>query len=128
MTVVTIKEPDHCTIVATGSWCLLAALTAGGACLGSLRFAGGVLAGGLIAIGNYYWLMSIMHRVLYRQPESPERFAILRYLLRLTVIGVLIYLLIVKLGVDILGLLLGLSILVMTITALALYTLNTKGE
>ncbi|GFE56897.1 ATP synthase subunit I [Geobacter sp. AOG1] len=128
MTVVTIKENDYFTAVTTGSWCLLAALTIGGACFGSLRFAGGVLAGGLIAIGNYYWLLSIMQRVLYRQQENPERFAILRYLLRLTVIGALIYLLIVKLDIDIRGLLLGLSILVMTITALALYMLNTKGE
>lgn len=128
MTVETIKEPDHNAIVATGSWCLLAALTLGGACFGSLRFAGGVLAGGLIAIGNYYWLLSIMQRVLYRQQENPERFAIVRYLLRLTVIGALICLLIVKLDVDIRGLLLGLSTLVLTITALALYSLNTKGE
>lgn len=128
MTVETIKEPDHSAIVATGSWCLLAALTLGGACFGSLSFAGGVLAGGLIAIGNYYWLLSIMQRVLYRQQENPERFAIVRYLLRLTVIGALIYLLIVKLDVDIRGLLLGLSTLVLTITALALYSLNTKGE
>jgi hypothetical protein len=128
MTLVTTKEPDLFTAVTSGSWVLLAALTIGGACFASLQFASGVLAGGLIAIGNYYWLRSIMLRVLYGQQGNPGRFAILRYLLRLTVIGALIYLLIVKLGVDIRGLLLGLSILVLTITALALYTLNTKGE
>ncbi len=128
MTVATTKEPDLFTSVTTVSWVLLAALAIVGACFGSLRFAGGILAGGLIAIGNYYWLLSIMQRVLYRQQENPGRFAILRYLLRLTVIGALIYLLIVKLGVDVRGLLLGLSILILTITALAIYTLNTKGE
>jgi hypothetical protein len=128
MTVAMTKEPDLSTSVTTGSWVLLAALVIGGACFGSLRFAGGVLAGGLIAIGNYYWLLNIMQRVLYGQQDKPERFAIVRYLLRLSVAGALIYLLIVKLGIDIRGLLLGLSILVLTITALALYTLNTKGE
>jgi hypothetical protein len=128
MTVAMTKEPDLSTAVTTGSWVLLAALAIGGACFGSLRFAGGVLAGGLIAIGNYYWLLSTMQRVLYGQQEKPERFAIVRYLLRLSVAGALIYLLIVKLGIDIRGLLLGLSILVLTITALAIYTLNTKGE
>jgi len=52
----------------------------------------------------------------------------LRYLLRFAILAFVIYLLVVHAGIEVLGLTLGLSLLVIVITALAIYMFVTKGD
>lgn len=104
-----------------GGWILLSVLVLGSLPFATSSFTAGVLAGGLLSLANFTWLRSILARALNLEAGQAARFAQLRYLLRLTLQGVAIYLLIAVWGVDVYGLLLGLSVLVLNIMAVAAY-------
>ena len=121
-------EDDFLQILTRSSWIILTLLTLAGMIMVSGRFALGVLTGGLLALGNFYWLRSILQRILQQATEHPSRYAIIRYLLRLTLLGVAIYWL-MRFNIDLSGLLLGLSVLVVTIIGFSIYhIMQRKGE
>lgn len=103
-------------------------LAAAGLLFGSLRFASGVLAGGVLAIANFYWLRSILVRAFRLQPEEAPRFALFRYIVRLALLAAAVFVLITYCRVDIFGLLLGLSVLVINIIALSIYMISKQGD
>jgi hypothetical protein len=128
MTAVKINENNIFTLLIRGSCFVLLVLTIFGFILGSLKFAASILIGGLLAIANFFWLRNILQRTLLLQPQTASRFAVVRYIVRLALLGVVLFLLITYFDVNILGLLLGLSVLVITIIALSLYYMSTlKG-
>jgi hypothetical protein len=128
MTTIERVEKDILSIVTKWSWLLLGALTVTCSLLGSLNFGIGVAAGGLIALGNNFWLRSILERILIQQRSDARSYAIVRYILRLTISGIIIVAL-MKFGVNIAGLLVGLSVLVITITTVSVFlSLSDKGE
>lgn len=124
----TINEDRLFAAITAGSWVLVSVLSLAGYLFGSGRFAAGILAGGILAIGNFYWLKNTLRRVLQLQPQQAGSFAQFRYLLRLALVALVLYLLIVHTGIDIIGLILGLSVLVAVIMGLSLYMLLDKGE
>lgn len=93
----------------------------------SANFGGSLFIGGVLATANFLWMKRGVATALQLQPRNATRFAVLRYLLRLAVMAVLLYLLIVRLGVDIFGLLIGLSVLVLNITIFSIYLSTRKG-
>lgn len=127
MTAVKITEDNIFTVIIAGSWVLLALLCLAGLLFGSTAFAAGVLAGGVLAIANFYWLRTILTRALRMQGTKASRFAQLRYILRLAILGIAVYALVVHAGVSVIGLLLGLSVLVINIIALSIYMFTLKG-
>lgn len=122
-----INDENILTVVTRGSWLLLALLTAASLALASDRFTAGVVAGGLLAMANFYWLRHSLERILQLQPARPSAAAVLRSLVRLALLAIAVYLLITRFGVDVLGLLLGLSILVITILAVSLFAVIRPG-
>lgn len=128
MTAARINENNIFAALNVGSWLLLALLSLAGLIFGSLRFATGIAVGGILAILNYYWLRTILERVLVQKPEHPGRFVQVRYALRLALLALIIYYLITHGGIDIVGLLVGLSVIVIVIMALSIYLLTTKGD
>jgi hypothetical protein len=124
---VKIDENNIFPVVTAGSWLLLAAFTAAGAILVSLSFAGGVLAGGLVAIANCHWLYRILQRAMQLPATQAVRFAQFRYLIRLGIIAVIVALLITYGKINIFGLLLGLSVVVVAIVAVAAYMATRNG-
>ena len=128
MKTVRITDDNIFTVLTAGSWVLLTLLTIGGLIFGSPGFAAGVLAGGLLAIANFYWLLSILKRVLLLPAGKAGRFAQVRYVVRLALMALVIWLLIVRVGIDVIGLLVGLSVLVINIIALSIYRLTLKGD
>ena len=128
MKTVRITDDNIFTVLTAGSWLLLTLLTIGGLIFGSPRFAAGVLAGGLLAIANFYWLLSILKRVLLLPAGKAGRFAQVRYVVRLALMALAIWLLIVRVGIDVIGLLVGLSVLVINIITLSIYRLTLKGD
>ncbi len=128
MTAARINENNIFAALNVCSWCLLALLTLAGLIFGSQRFAAGLAAGGILAILNYYWLRTILERVLSQRPGHAGRFVQIRYVLRLALLALVIYWLITHGGIDIVGLLVGLSVIVIIIMALSIYMLTTKGE
>jgi len=116
-----INDENLLALLFRGGWILLLVLALSSLMFASRSFTAGVLAGGLLSLANFTWLRSILARALNLEARQAARFAQLRYLLRLTLQGVAIYLLIAVWGVDVYGLLLGLSVLVLNIMAVAVY-------
>lgn len=79
----------------------------------------GVLAGGIIGIANFLWMRGTLRRILGVLPANPGRYAVLWFLVRMVVLGVILYLLLVSGFFSPTGLLVGLSIIVITIVALS---------
>lgn len=128
MTTVKINEDNIVTVLAFGSLALLALLAVAGFILGSLRFGLSVIAGGVLALVNFYWLKTVLARSLSLQADTAPRFALFRYIVRLTALGGAVYLLLVYCRADVFGLLLGLSVLVFNIIALSFYMISAKGD
>jgi hypothetical protein len=128
MTTVKINEDNIVTVLAFGSLALLALLAVAGVLLGSLRFGLSVIAGGVLALANFYWLKTVLVRSLRLQPDTAPRFALFRYIARLTALAGAVYLLLVYCRADVFGLLLGLSVLVLNIMALSFYMISAKGD
>ena len=128
MKTVKISEGNIVTILTIGSLALLAVLVLCSFIFSSARFASSVLAGGFLALVNFYWMRSALVRSLRLDVRSAPRFAIVRYLARLTVIAAAVYLFIVVFRLDIVGLLIGLSVLVFNIMSLSLYMISAKGD
>ncbi|HWI40401.1 MAG TPA: ATP synthase subunit I [Verrucomicrobiae bacterium] len=122
-----ITEDNIERVVQTISWTLLALLSLGGLVFRSGAAAAGILAGGLIALGNFYWLKSVIRRALGLPASRVRRFALLRYVVRLAVIGMVLYLLIVSYGIDIFGLIIGLSVIVASIFVVTVLLSIQKG-
>ena len=122
-----ITENNLFAILSAGNWVVLALMAAGGLLFGTARFATGVLAGGLIAVANCYWLYSILQRAMQLPVRKAVRFAQARYFIRLVVIAVIVSALIIYQGINIPGLLLGLSVLVVNIIFITIYISIHKG-
>ena len=122
-----INEDNIFPRLVAGSLILSAVLGAASALFLSVRFGASLFAGGLLATANFMWLRRGLESALRLNPGIAQRFATLRFLLRLAIMALLLYVLIVRLGADIFGLLLGLSVLVVNITAFSIYLSTRKG-
>ncbi len=114
------------------SWTLLAIMTLGSAVLVSLWFAWSVFAGGVLSICSF-WVSNkdIMRMVgsISSLPSLEDRKAqaqqgqkgyLLKFWLRIVIIGVVLLLLIKSRAVNIFGLILGLSTVVIAITFISM--------
>jgi hypothetical protein len=98
------------------NWVLLALLASGSFVFFSRKFALGVLAGGILAVANYYLVKRSLRRALDPERKGKTRFLyLLKYGLRFAALGLIIALLLIKGWVSPLGMLLGLSIIVLGI-------------
>lgn len=110
------------------SWILLLVFTGVGLIFGSKTLGLSILAGGIAAIANNYWLRNILQRILIQQRSDAATYAILRFFLRYLLVAIAV-LAALRMGANIAGLLLGLSILVITTLVFSLYTLmQPKGD
>ncbi|MBW2631505.1 MAG: ATP synthase subunit I [Deltaproteobacteria bacterium] len=79
------------------------------------RFAMGVLLGGLISIANFRWLSRDLRIVFLKHADRAKPFIIVKYYIRLIFMGVVLFFVITRVPIDVLGLLLGLSVVVINI-------------
>jgi len=123
-----INEDSLFAVIIKGSLGLLAVLTLGALALFSGKAALGVLAGGSIAIVNFLWLRNVLQRILGLLPANAQRYALMRYIARMTVTGCALYFVLTSEWFSLAGVLTGLSIIVANIFALSLYrALRTGG-
>jgi ATP synthase I chain len=115
MTPETENEADLFRTLLICSGFLLLLLVLGGWMVGSRQVASGIACGGLLALGNTLWLKLTVQRAMGLEPRQAGRFAVIRYLLRLAILAGLLYLLLVTIGINIIGLIIGLSVLVLVI-------------
>ncbi|MBU1567161.1 MAG: ATP synthase subunit I [Proteobacteria bacterium] len=114
------------------SWSCLAVLTVGAAVIVSFEFAWAVLVGGLISIGSFWVSSSEVMRVIHsvvslstledRQAQARQghKGYLVKFWGRLAIIGVVLLVIIKSQVVNIFGLILGLSTVVLAITFISL--------
>jgi hypothetical protein len=123
-----INEDNLFAVIIKGSLGLLVVLTIGSLALFSGKAALGVLAGGIIAIVNFLWMRNVLQRILGLLPVNAQRYALMRYIARMTVTGCALYFILTSGWFSLAGVLMGLSIIVANIFALSLYrALSTGG-
>src|ERR1035437_1246748 len=94
------------------NWLVLGFLLLLGSVFASANFALGILAGGLISILNFYGLCRGLQKSFgeMKANQSPGKAPlILKYLLRLAITGVALYVILAKTTADVFGLVIGLS-------------------
>lgn len=111
---------------------VLVVLTVGSALFMSVSFALSVLVGGIISIGSFWFsnkgVVSLVDSVTSialpeerkAQAQQSQKGYLLKFWLRIVIIGVLLLLLIKSKMVNIFGLILGLSTVVLTVTVISM--------
>ena len=122
-----INEDNLFAVIITGSLGLMAFLALGGWALFSLQFGLGAAAGGCIAIANFFWLRNVLQRILSQLPANAATYAQLRFIVRLSVTALLVYFIITSGWFSLAGLFTGLSVIVINIIALSLYSALRAG-
>lgn len=115
-------------VIIKASLALLTAATIAALAFFPLKAGLGVLAGGIIAIVNFIWMRSVLQRILGLLPAKPNLYVQLRFVARISVTGLVLYVIITSGWFSLAGLLVGLSVVVANIIALSLYrALRTGG-
>lgn len=110
--------------VTRSNWILLLAAVSGAGLLKTADFTLGILAGGLIVTGNFHLTYRRLKKV-FERPRLPSVGSMLvRHYIRFSLSAVVIFVLISKRLVDPGGLLIGLSVVVVSITLAGLLELR----
>ena len=123
----TEKDPLQKRLEIT-NWILLAVLVAGSLFLRSPRFSLGILLGGLISIVNFHWLYRNLLSVFTKHLNRARAALMLRYYLRLVITAIELYWNISRNLVDVIGLVIGLSVVVLNIVLTTLLALSRKNH
>ncbi len=121
----TEKDPLQKRLEIT-NWILLAVLVAGSLFLRSHRFSLGILFGGLISIINFHWLYRNLLSVFSKHLNRARAALMLRYYLRLAVTALALYWIISRDLVDVIGLVAGLSVVVLNIVLTTIVVFSKK--
>ncbi|MDD2733987.1 MAG: ATP synthase subunit I [Desulfuromonadaceae bacterium] len=124
---ITINEDNLFAVIIKGSLGLLVILTLAGWALFSLQVGLGAAAGGCIAIVNFFWIRNVLQRILGQLPANATTYAQLRFVARLSVTAVLLYFIITSGWFSLAGLFVGLSVIVINIIVLSLYSALRAG-
>jgi len=81
----------------------------------------------VISIVNFYWLYQDLQNSFQRLMDGSRTSILLKYCLRLALTAVLLYLIIAYRFADVLGLLLGLSIVIINIVFTVILTFHKKN-
>ena len=124
---ITINEDNLFAVIIRGSLGLLAFLTLAGWAVFSLRVGLGALAGGCVAIVNFFWIRNVLQRILGQLPAKAVMYAQFRFIARLSLTGLFLYFVITSGWFSLAGLFAGLSIIVLNIIALSIYSALRAG-
>ncbi len=116
--------------IKTTCWIVLAVLTIFGWVWFGRELATGILVGGLLAVLNFHIMAHVLGSTLNRQWSDKEEwqtagrqavsFMTLKYILRFTILAVIIFFLVKNGWVNIFGLVVGLSTVVLTLFVLGI--------
>ena len=124
---ITINEDNLFAVIIKGSLGLLITLTMAGWILFSLNVGLGIFAGGMIAIVNFFWIRNVLQSILSQRPANAPMYAQFRFIARLSLTGFILYFIITSGWFSLAGLFIGLSIIVINIVTLSLYSALRAG-
>ena len=97
------------------NWIILCLFVAISLLFFSTDFTLGIMLGGLISVGSYSWRQRDLRAVFRNLTERSRSAIMFRYYIRFFVSAVLIFFIITKTSADVIGLLIGLSIVTISI-------------
>jgi hypothetical protein len=109
------------------NWIILGLFVLISLLLWTFQFTLGILLGGLISIINFFWLKRDLRAVFSNLTGRAKSAIMFRYYLRFFVSAVVIFFIISRTIVDVMGLLIGLSIVVINIVLTLLMGLSKKN-
>jgi len=108
------------------NWIVLAVLFVSALILTSIKFSLGILLGGFISIVNFYWMERGLRDLFTKNSKSIKARIIVKYYIRLALIAIVLYFLIAYGTVNVIGLLIGLSVVVINIIITLITTMAKK--
>ena len=109
------------------NWVVLAVFVIAGALIFSLKFTLGVLLGGLISIVNYHWLCWDVKKVFAHLTDRAKSRIMFKYYIRFGITAVALYFIVSSGIVEVVGLLIGLSTVIVNIVITAVMALSKKN-
>ena len=122
-----INEDNLFAIIIKGSLGLLTVMVVVGWLLFSTKVGLGLLVGGCIAIANFFWIRNVLQRVLGQPAAGATGYAQLRYIARLSLTGLVLYFVITSGWFSLAGLFVGLSIIVINIITISIFSALRAG-
>jgi hypothetical protein len=122
----TEKDPFQQRIE-TINWITLAVFVLISLILLSYRFSLGVLLGGFISIVNFHWLSHDIKKVFKIINDRSKSRVMFKYYIRFSITAVVLYFIVSNNIVDVIGLLVGLSTVLINIVLIAAMTLLKKN-
>jgi len=104
------------TFVTRSNWVLLASVSLLGLLAASPAFARGIIFGGLIVTVNFHLLAKTLKKALRPRSLASPNVILIKYYIRFIISGVIIFFLIRQQVVNPIGLFIGLSVVVASIT------------
>jgi len=111
--------------IETVNWIILAVIFVPALIFAPLKFALGILLGGFISIINFYWMDRNLRSIFAKNTGNIKGQVVAKYFIRLGITGVVLFFLIAYKTVDVFGLLIGLSVVIINII-LNMFTNLTK--
>ncbi len=109
------------------NWIILVALVGSSLFLNITRFSLGILCGGLISVVNFHWLYRNLMSVFTKYPDRAKKAILIHYYIRLAVIAFLLFWVISGNLVDIIGLVIGLSVVPLNMILTTILVLSNKN-
>ncbi len=108
------------------NWIMLAILFIPALIFAPFKFSLGILLGGFISILNYYWMERGLRGIFANTAGNIKGPVIGKYYIRLVLTAIVLYFLIANGTVNVIGLLIGLSVVVINIIITLITTMAKK--
>ncbi|MDD4356518.1 MAG: ATP synthase subunit I [Smithellaceae bacterium] len=109
------------------NWIILAILFIPSLFFAPFKFSLGILLGGFISILNFHGMEHGLHSLFKNLSGNVKRPTMMKYYIRLALTGVVVYFLLAADTVHVVGLLIGLSVVVINVTLTVITTLAKKN-
>jgi hypothetical protein len=108
------------------NWIILAILVIPALIFAPFKFSLGILLGGFISILNYYWMERGLRGIFTNTAGNVKASVMGKYYIRLVLTAIVLYFLIANDTVNVIGLLIGLSVVVINIIITLITTMTKK--
>ena len=109
------------------NWITLGVILVPALIFAPLKFSLGVLLGGFISILNFYWMEKGLRGLFQKTGGNVKGSVLIKYYIRLAMTAVVLYFLIAYETVNVIGLLIGLSVVVINIIITVIFSLTKKN-
>lgn len=109
------------------NWVILGIVVGTSYLLMSDRFTLGIIVGGLISVVNFYWLEHDLYKIFCRLNERAKSRVMFKYYIRFAATALILYLVVTTDILNIIGLIVGLSTVIINIILTAVILLTKKN-